>query len=90
MEKDPFTGKVIGCAIEVHRVLGPGLPINVNVQRLADGIDRFRLCPLCVLCALCGRERIRNSNERMHGTLILRASDPCVHPLLFPSFPILL
>ena len=24
-EKDPFTGKVIGCAIEVHRVLGPGL-----------------------------------------------------------------
>jgi hypothetical protein len=21
MEKDPFTGKVIGCAIEVHRVL---------------------------------------------------------------------
>ena len=25
MEQDPFTGKVIGCAIEVHRVLGPGL-----------------------------------------------------------------
>ena len=25
MEKDPFTGRVIGCAIEVHRVLGPGL-----------------------------------------------------------------
>jgi GxxExxY protein len=25
MKKDPFTGKVIGCAIEVHRVLGPGL-----------------------------------------------------------------
>ena len=25
MSKDPFTGKVIGCAIEVHRVLGPGL-----------------------------------------------------------------
>ena len=25
MNRDPFTGKVIGCAIEVHRVLGPGL-----------------------------------------------------------------
>lgn len=23
--KDPLTGKVIGCAIEVHRTLGPGL-----------------------------------------------------------------
>jgi hypothetical protein len=43
MKKDPFTGKVIGCAIEVHRVLGPGLLVNFNVQRLADGIDRFKL-----------------------------------------------
>ncbi|RME56514.1 GxxExxY protein [Candidatus Parcubacteria bacterium] len=25
MEKDPVTGKIIQCAIEVHRVLGPGL-----------------------------------------------------------------
>ncbi len=25
MKQDPFTGKIIGCAIEVHRVLGPGL-----------------------------------------------------------------
>ena len=25
MERDAFTGKIIGCAIEVHRVLGPGL-----------------------------------------------------------------
>ena len=24
MEKDPFTRRVIGCAIEVHRELGPG------------------------------------------------------------------
>ena len=24
MEKDPFTSRVIGCAIEVHRILGPG------------------------------------------------------------------
>ena len=25
MEKDPLTNKIIGCAIEVHRALGPGL-----------------------------------------------------------------
>jgi GxxExxY protein len=25
MERDPLTQKVIGCAIEVHRALGPGL-----------------------------------------------------------------
>jgi len=25
MDKDPLTQKVIGCAIEVHRTLGPGL-----------------------------------------------------------------
>ena len=25
MEKDPLTERVIGCAIEVHRALGPGL-----------------------------------------------------------------
>jgi GxxExxY protein len=25
MQKDPLTQKVIGCAIEVHRALGPGL-----------------------------------------------------------------
>lgn len=25
MKKDALTGKVIGCAIEVHRTLGPGL-----------------------------------------------------------------
>jgi hypothetical protein len=53
MEKDPFTGKVSGCAIEVHRVLDPGLLINFKVQRLADGIDRFKLyLPLCPLCSL--------------------------------------
>ena len=35
MEKDPFTGKVIGCAIELHRVLGPGLLESTYQQRLA-------------------------------------------------------
>lgn len=35
MEKDPLTEKVIGCAIEVHRTLGPGLLENVYQQALA-------------------------------------------------------
>ena len=25
MDADPLTGRIIGCAIEVHRLLGPGL-----------------------------------------------------------------
>ena len=35
MGKDPITGKVIGCAIEVHRVLGPGLLESTYQQCLA-------------------------------------------------------
>ena len=35
MEKDPFTGKIIGCAIEVHRGLGPGLLESTYQQCLA-------------------------------------------------------
>ena len=35
MKKDPFTGKVIGCAIEVHRLLGPGLLESTYQQCLA-------------------------------------------------------
>jgi hypothetical protein len=62
MESHPFTGKVIGCAIEVHRVLGPGLLINFNVQRLADGIDRFKLyLPLCSLCNSMVKKRFLRS-----------------------------
>ena len=34
-EKDPFTGKIIGCAIEVHRDLGPGLLESTYQQCLA-------------------------------------------------------
>jgi GxxExxY protein len=36
MEKDPFTGKIIACAIEVHRVLGPGLLEGAYQQCLAQ------------------------------------------------------
>ncbi|MCF6280879.1 MAG: GxxExxY protein [Candidatus Polarisedimenticolaceae bacterium] len=35
MERDLLTGKVIGCAIEVHRALGPGLLESTYEQCLA-------------------------------------------------------
>ena len=34
-KKDPLTAKVIGCAIEVHRCLGPGLLESAYQQCLA-------------------------------------------------------
>lgn len=39
MEQDPFTGRVIGCAIEVHRVLGPGLLESTYQQCLAHELS---------------------------------------------------
>jgi GxxExxY protein len=39
MEKDPLTEKVIGCAIEVHRTLGPGLLESVYQQALAHELQ---------------------------------------------------
>ncbi len=35
MEQDLLTGRVIGCAIEVHRILGPGLLESTYQQCLA-------------------------------------------------------
>ena len=35
MDKDPLTARVIGCAIEVHRALGPGLLESVYLHALA-------------------------------------------------------
>ena len=35
MDRDPLTENVIGCAIEVHRVLGPGLLESAYEQCLA-------------------------------------------------------
>jgi hypothetical protein len=43
MEYEDLSHRVIGCAIEVHRVLGPGLLINFNVTKLKEGIKRFVL-----------------------------------------------
>ena len=39
MEKDPLTGKIIGCSIEVHRALGPGLLESVYQQALAHELQ---------------------------------------------------
>ena len=35
MDRDPLTEKVIGCAIKVHRILGPGLLESAYEQCLA-------------------------------------------------------
>ena len=53
MHKDPFTEKVIGCAIEVHRTLGPGLLESTYQQCLAYELSLnkipFKLeCPIPV------------------------------------------
>lgn len=34
-EQDPLTERIIGCAIEVHRVLGPGLLESAYVEALS-------------------------------------------------------
>jgi GxxExxY protein len=43
MKKDPFTGKIIGCAIEVHRVLGPGLLESTYQQCFAHELHLNRI-----------------------------------------------
>jgi len=53
-EKDPLTGKVIGAAIEVHRVLGPGLLESAYEECLAweltaAGLTVKRQVPLPVV-----------------------------------------
>ena len=40
MERDPFTHKVIGCAMEVHRSLGPGLLESTYQRCLAYELTR--------------------------------------------------
>ena len=53
MKRDPFTEKVIGCAIDVHRALGPGLLESAYQQCLAHELSlneiAFRQeCPMPV------------------------------------------
>ena len=67
MNVDELSNKVIGCAIEVHQALGPGLLESSYEQCLARelklaGINfeiqaPSKICSiifLCVFCALCG------------------------------------
>lgn len=43
MDFDPLSKKVIGCAIEVHRVLGPGLLESTYEQCLAYELTQAQL-----------------------------------------------
>jgi len=40
MDRDPVTEKIIGCAIEVHRTLGPGLLESAYEKCLAFELDQ--------------------------------------------------
>lgn len=42
-EQDPLTERIIGCAIEVHRVLGPGLLESAYVEALSVELAEARL-----------------------------------------------
>jgi len=42
-KRDPFTEKVIGCAIEVHRTLGPGLLESTYQQCLAYELNQHEI-----------------------------------------------
>lgn len=42
-QKDPLTEKIIGCAIEVHRVLGPGLLEAIYEVALAIELEHAKL-----------------------------------------------
>jgi GxxExxY protein len=53
MNKDPLTSKIIGCAIEVHKELGPGLLERTYLQCFAhemklNGIEFIMECALPV------------------------------------------
>ena len=53
MQRDPFTERVIGLAIEVHRTLGPGLLENIYESCLcqelsANQIEHRRQVPIPV------------------------------------------
>ncbi len=43
MKRDPFTEQVIGCAIEVHRSLGPGLLESAYQQCLAYELHQKKI-----------------------------------------------
>jgi len=42
-ENDPLTEKVIGCAIKIHKVLGPGFLENIYHQALAHDLNKAHI-----------------------------------------------
>jgi len=42
-EQDPLTERILGCAIEVHRILGPGLLESAYVEALSVELAEARL-----------------------------------------------
>jgi GxxExxY protein len=64
-QKDPLTDKIIGCAIEVHRTLGPGLLEStyesaLGVEFEINGIQFQRqvICPVSYKGRLVGDYRL--------------------------------
>jgi len=43
VENDPFTEKIIGCAIKIHRVLGPGFLENIYHRALAHELSKANI-----------------------------------------------
>lgn len=65
MAQDPLTEKVIECAIDVHRILGPGYssqPASRVQRELKDGITRSKY--RAIVCYLFRRLTFGASNHR--------------------------
>ena len=72
MDLNIITGEIIGCAIEVHRNLGPGLLestyeqclcyepglTNLSFKSQLPLYKKIRSVNLCELCELCGEKLI--------------------------------
>jgi len=63
VEDDPLTGAVIGAAIEVHRILGPGLLESIYHRCLCHELE-LRGIPHRSLVKLPIRTRRKNSVSR--------------------------
>jgi GxxExxY protein len=46
-DNDPLTHRIIGCAIEVHRTLGPGLLDSAYERCIATALDGKTRAPRC-------------------------------------------
>ena len=64
-QKDPLTEKIIGCAIEVHRTLGPGLlestyesALGVEFEIQGVSYKRQVICPISYKGRMVGDHRL--------------------------------